>query len=219
MGKLLWVSCKEAQDLHRLVAYRINPLLAEMASRHPMPPGRVTVWENYGEGARVAVRGNSDPLSGIVYALFSYRDMLVDGVIDLGEFRKRVLQLALDARPLSEELYGDILRVLEASGCKVELEQAVLPYAEARLPSSRGEATAVEAWRSVDPHGRRPPVVPVHHAVRDYVRGEERGDTANRQAETAVSEEGGEASGRWMGVLLGGLAAFLVLFLMLVLAG
>ncbi len=219
MGKLLWVSCKEAQDLHRLVAYRINPLLVEMASRYSKPLGRITVWENYGEGARVAVRGNSDPLSGIVYALFSYRDMLVDGVIDVEEFRKRVLQLALDARPLSEELYKDILRVFEASGCKVELEQAVLPYAETRLPGVRGEGAAVEAWRSMNPHGRKPPGVSVQHAAWGDAGGEERGNAVDGWAETGVSEEEEKTSGRWIGVLLGGLAAFLVLLLMLVLIG
>ncbi len=219
MGKLLWVSCKEAQDLHRLVAYRINPLLVEMANRYTVPLGRVTVWENYGEGARVAVRGNGDPLSGIVYALFSYRDMLVGGVIDVEEFRKRVLQLALDARPLSDELYKDILRVLEASGCKVEVEQAVLPYAEAGLPSVRRKGAVVDAWRSVSSHERKPPGVPVQHAAWDDAGVEGRGNAVDGWAETGVGEEEGKAGGRWMGALLGGLAALLVLLLIVVLAG
>ena len=219
MSKPLWVSCREIQDLHRLVAYRINPLLAEIASRYPMQPGRVTVWENYEEGARVAVRGSGDPLSGIVYALFSYRDMLVDGVIDVEEFRKRALQLALDARPLSGELYRDILRVLEASGCKVEVEQVALPYAEARLLGIRREGAAVEAWRTVGSHGRRLPRMPVQHVAWDYAGGKERGDAVDEWVETALSEEEEKASNRWMSALLGGLAALLVLLLMLVLAG
>ena len=170
-------------DLHSLLAYKVNPRLAEISSRRlgPDRPWRtLSTWVNEYDGARVGVNYYlPDDLEGYVIAkLYAWRDDLARHRIGLDEFRAYIAELALSVLERDPGLFRDLAGLLGLLGCRVRVETRILDGGQSiggvlRLLGALREAmggagdtmVVLELW------GRRGPVAGRRIRVRSHVPG------------------------------------------------
>jgi len=124
------INCAELPDntdLHYLLAYRVNPKLAEITNKYydfekykKKQPRTLEMWINEYDGARIRVLYTFDDKSfeeTIVDWLFNLRDFLISHKMDFNAFRRYVADLAFLAAHRSPGLFKDVEELLGILGC------------------------------------------------------------------------------------------------------
>jgi len=116
-------------DLHSLLAYKINPKLAEISQKYyrrnvSRNTKVIESWLNEYDGARVRVLYTIDDRNfneTIVDWLYDLRDFLIDQKLDLNSYTRYLADIASIAIIRNPSLFFDIKELLEILGCNVKI--------------------------------------------------------------------------------------------------
>ena len=115
-------------DAHEILAYKINPKLADITNRYYVPGSErrtLVTWINEFDNARVEISYDytSEDFENIVIdIIYSLRNLYARNIIDLNSFRHYLADIAAKAYLRNRDLYKDIAELLRMLNCEIRIE-------------------------------------------------------------------------------------------------